>query len=75
MRFLKVIQDGIQQLLITGTGLNEAKSLEDFCKIIFCLKKNFCALELLQNHTFFENVYDFTLKCLEICKITFFTYI
>jgi hypothetical protein len=68
MTFLKNIQNGILHLIQTKLGLDNDKNLEEFCKLIFLLKKNFTVIELLENISFIDQIYRFTQECIQYCK-------
>lgn len=70
-QFLRLIQDGIINLIETKLGLDNEKNLEEFCKMIYLLKKNFTLFELLENYHFISEVFKFTLTCIEFCKNKF----
>lgn len=72
--FLKNIQNGIINLIHSKMGLDNDKNLEEFCKLIFLLKKNFTVMELLDNINFIEQIYKFTLECIQYCKKTLLIY-
>ena len=68
MLFLSNIQNGIINLTQTKMGLDNDKNLEEFCKLIFLLKKNFTIIELLDNINFIEQIYKFTIECIQYCN-------
>jgi hypothetical protein len=71
MSFLKLLQNQISQLILLRQGFEFNDNLEEFCKLIFVLKKNFTTVELLDDLSFFEVIYNFTKECIQCCNIPF----
>ncbi len=66
-KFLQSIQHGISNLILTKIGLDNEKNFEEFCKLIFLLKKNFSIKDFFIDFTFIEDVYKFALESIEYC--------
>ncbi len=48
-------------------GVDNEKNLEEFCKLIFMMKKNFSTVELLEDMNFVTYIFNFTNDCIQIC--------
>jgi hypothetical protein len=68
LKFLQYLIIGIDEIILTKIGIIDEKCLEEFCKLIFLLKKNFNFIELLQNLQFIDNIFKFTIECINNCK-------
>jgi hypothetical protein len=68
MNFLNNLIVGIDEIILTKIGIMNEKTYEEFCKLIFLLKKNFNFNDLLQNIGFIDNILKFTLESINNCN-------
>jgi hypothetical protein len=61
------MQSGICDTIMMKIGVDSEKNLEEFCKLIFMMKKNFSTVELLEDMNFITYIFNFTNDCIQIC--------